>query len=48
MDIICLIDDMNSPLGCCIGNALEIAEVLRALNGVMLPDIKEIIHIMGY
>ena len=32
-EVRCLISDMNTPLGVCIGNALEVAEVIEILEG---------------
>ena len=32
-EVRCLISDMNTPLGCCVGNALEVAEACELLDG---------------
>jgi pyrimidine-nucleoside phosphorylase len=32
-EVRCLISDMNTPLGVCIGNSLEVAEVIEVLEG---------------
>ena len=32
-EVRCLISDMNNPLGCCVGNALEVAEACELLDG---------------
>lgn len=32
-EVRCLISDMNTPLGVCIGNALEVAEAIEILSG---------------
>lgn len=32
-EVRCLISDMNTPLGVCVGNALEVAEAVELLNG---------------
>lgn len=33
------ITDMSAPLGCCIGNTLEVAEAAEILNGKNVPDL---------
>lgn len=39
-----LITDMSTPLGDCIGNALEILEVIELLHGTAAPDLLELVE----
>jgi pyrimidine-nucleoside phosphorylase len=42
-----ILSDMNQPLGCNIGNSLEVAEAFRALKGEGPDDLTELCLIMG-
>jgi pyrimidine-nucleoside phosphorylase len=42
-----LLTDMDHPTGCAIGNALELAEVLAALEGQCPDDLREITLALG-
>jgi pyrimidine-nucleoside phosphorylase len=42
-----ILSDMNQPLGCNIGNSLEVAEAFRALKGEGPDDLIELCLIMG-
>ena len=48
-NMVVLITDMNEPLGCCVGNALEVVEASEVLKGKEIADLKEIsVAIAGY
>lgn len=40
---VCVLTDMNEPLGYAVGNSLEIIEAINALKGNMATDVKEVI-----
>lgn len=44
--ISCVISKMNQPLGYAIGNTLEVIEAIKALQGNMADDVKEIVFTM--
>ncbi len=46
-ETVCVITNMNEPLGKAVGNSLEIIEVVEALKGNMQEDVKEIILELG-
>ena len=46
-DMMCILTNMNEPVGHSVGNTLEIVEAVQALKGEMTEDIKEIILTFG-
>ncbi len=46
-ETVCIITNMEEPLGYSVGNTLEIIETLEALKGNMLPDVKEVVLTLG-
>ena len=46
-ETICVLTNMNEPIGYSIGNSLEVKEAIEALNGNMQDDVKEIILELG-
>ena len=46
-ETICVITNMDEPLGKYVGNTLEVIETINALNGNIEPDIKEVVLELG-
>ncbi|MBP3502399.1 MAG: thymidine phosphorylase [Clostridia bacterium] len=46
-ETVCILTNMNEPIGYSIGNALEVIEAVEALNGKMSEDVKEIVLELG-
>lgn len=44
---ICVITAMDEPLGNSVGNTLEVIETIKALNGDMEEDIKQVVYTLG-
>ena len=46
-DVMCILTDMNEPVGYSVGNSLEVVEAVKALKGEMAEDVKEIVYTFG-
>lgn len=46
-ETVCILTNMNEPIGYSIGNSLEVIEAVEALNGKMSEDVKEIVLELG-
>ncbi|MEG0825947.1 MAG: thymidine phosphorylase [Bacilli bacterium] len=46
-EVICVLTNMDKPLGYTIGNSLEIKESIDFLNGIQAPDLKELIYVLA-
>lgn len=46
-ETICVLTNMNEPIGYSIGNSLEVIEAVEALNGKMTDDVKDIVLTLG-
>lgn len=46
-ETVCILTNMNQPIGYSIGNSLEVIEAIEALNGNMQEDVKAIILELG-
>ena len=42
-ETICILTDMNEPLGYSVGNTLEVVEAIHALKGNMADDVKDVV-----
>lgn len=45
--VICVVTNMEEPLGKAVGNTLEVIEALQALKGNMTEDVKEVVTTLG-
>lgn len=46
-EVMCILTNMNEPVGYSVGNSLEVVEAVKALKGEMSEDIREIILTFG-
>ena len=46
-ETVCIITDMNEPLGYAVGNNLEVIEAIKFLKGDMPSDLKEVVIELG-
>ena len=46
-EAICVLSDMDEPLGRAVGNTLEVIEAVEALNGKWQEDVKEVVLLLG-
>ena len=42
-DVVCVLTNMDEPLGKSVGNSLEVIEAIEALNGNMAKDVEEVV-----
>ena len=46
-ETVCVVTNMDEPLGKAIGNSLEVIEGVKALQGEMEKDVKEVVFTLG-
>ncbi len=46
-ETVCILTNMNQPIGYSVGNSLEVIEAVEALNGKIQEDVKEIVLTLG-
>lgn len=46
-NVMCILTNMNEPVGYSVGNSLEVVEAVKALKGDMSDDVKELILTFG-
>ena len=46
-ETVCVLSDMNEPLGYAVGNILEVIEAVRILKGEVIHDVEEVVLELG-
>ena len=46
-ETVCVLSDMNEPLGYAVGNILEVIEAVRILKGEVVHDVEEVVLELG-
>ena len=47
LETVCVLTNMNEPLGYAVGNTIEVIEAIKALKGDMLEDLKQVVLELG-
>ena len=46
-ETVCVLTDMDEPLGYAVGNTLEVIEAVQILKGEVIPDVEEVVLELG-
>lgn len=46
-ETVCILTDMDEPLGKAVGNVLEVIEALQVLKGESIPDVEDVVLELG-
>ena len=46
-ETVCVLTDMDEPLGYAVGNILEVIEAVQILKGKVIPDVEEVVLELG-
>ena len=47
LETVCVLTNMNEPLGKAVGNTIEVIEAIKALKGDMPEDVKQVVLELG-
>lgn len=47
LETVCVLTNMNAPLGYAVGNTIEVIEAIKALKGDMAEDVKQVVLELG-